>query len=156
MQETQMKHILDVINVARSARENGNHPFGAILVGPDQEVLLRVENTVVTEKDVTGHAETNLVREASKVYSAEFLASCTMYASTEPCAMCAGAIFWSNIRRVVFALSEDRLYQIVGDSPDVAIFSLPCREVFAHGRHDIEVVGPVDVPGAEEVHHGFW
>jgi tRNA(Arg) A34 adenosine deaminase TadA len=156
MQEIDLKYLREVVKVAWSARENGNHPFGAILVGPDQEILLRVENTVSTEKDVTGHAETNLVREASKIYSPEFLATCTMYASTEPCAMCAGAVFWSNIRRVVFALSEDRLYQLVGDKPDVAIFALPCREVFSHGRHEIEVVGPVDVPDAEDVHKGFW
>ncbi len=67
MQEIDLKYLREVVKVARSARENGNHPFGAILVGPDQEILLRVENTVSTEKDVTGHAETNLVREASKI-----------------------------------------------------------------------------------------
>jgi tRNA(Arg) A34 adenosine deaminase TadA len=156
MQEHDLKYVQEAIKVARMARENGNHPFGAVLVGPDHEILMTAENNVLTSGDVTGHAETNLVREASKKYSPEFLATCTMYASTEPCAMCAGATFWSNIRRVVFGLSESRLYQIVGDKPDVAVFSLPCREVFAHGRHEIEVVGPIADPEAEEVHRDFW
>ncbi len=156
MEADDIRFIRISIDAAREAREKGNHPFGAILVGPGGEVLLAAENTVVTGKDATGHAETNLVREATKVYTAEFLERCTMYASTEPCPMCAGAIFWSNIRRVVYGLGEDRLYQIIGANPDAVILSLPCREVFARGGHEVEVFGPVIEGEAEIVHDGFW
>jgi tRNA(Arg) A34 adenosine deaminase TadA len=98
------------IEVAKSAREKGNHPFGAVLADENGEVLLEAENNVVTERDITGHAETNLVREASKDYNQEDLLKCTLYASTEPCPMCAGAIYWSGIDReivVIGPLLED-------------------------------------------------
>jgi tRNA(Arg) A34 adenosine deaminase TadA len=81
------------IAVAARARANGNHPFGALLVGPDGAVLLEAENTVVTEHDATGHAERNLMSLASRRFPRELLAKCTMYTSTEPCAMCAGSVY---------------------------------------------------------------
>src|SRR6478672_12994990 len=92
------------IVVARQAREHGNHPFGALLADPDGNVLLSAENTVVTGTDATGHAETNLVRLASARYSTSELRGLTLYTSTEPCAMCSGAIYWSGIGTVVYAL----------------------------------------------------
>ncbi|MGB8648627.1 MAG: nucleoside deaminase [Anaerolineae bacterium] len=144
------------IQVAGRAREHGNHPFGAVLVGADGALLLEAENTVVTEQDVTGHAETNLVRLASRRYSRDFLAGCTLFTSTEPCAMCAGAIYWSNIGRVVFGLSEAGLARLTGHDPENPTLHLPCRELFARGRRTIEVVGPALEQQAEEVHHGFW
>ena len=141
-------------DLARQAREKGNHPFGALLADPDGKVLLTAENTVVTDKDITGHAETNLVREAAKLYEAEFLANCTLYTSTEPCPMCSGAIFWSNIRRVVFGLNQEGLYAITGGGENELI--LPCREVFAHGNKPIKVIGPLLEEEAIKVHIGFW
>jgi len=70
--------------------------------------------------------------------------------------MCAGAIYWSGIKRVVFALSEIDLYEIVGPSPDHLY--LPCREVFSHSQRKIEVLGPEPLleKEAREVHSGFW
>jgi tRNA(Arg) A34 adenosine deaminase TadA len=53
-------------------------------------ILLEAENTVVTDRNSTGHAETNLICMASKTYDPDFLAKCTLYTSTEPCPMCAG------------------------------------------------------------------
>jgi len=156
MNETDLKHLRTAIEVARRAREHGNHPFGAILVDENNQVLLDAENTVVTEKDCTGHAETNLIRLASQNYPPEQLAKCTLYTSTEPCAMCAGAIYWGNVNRVVFALSEVGLYELVGPSPDQMILS--SREVFAHSQRHIEVEGPAMELDAEAhaVHAGFW
>lgn len=142
------------IEVAQQARAHGNHPFGAVLVDADGHLLLAAENTVVSERDCTCHAETNLMRRATRQYSPEFLQSCTLYASTEPCPMCAGAIFWGNVRRVVYGLSEAGLYAMTGDSEDKLLLS--CREVFAHGSKDIEVVGPLLEEEAAQVHEGFW
>jgi len=149
-------HLRTAIEVARNAREHGNHPFGAILVDEHNQVLLQAENTVVTGRDCTGHAETNLMRLATQHFSAEKLAACTLYTSTEPCAMCAGAIHWGNVRRVVYALSEVDLYAIIGPSQDRLL--LPCREVFARSQHPIEVDGPVVelAVQARAVHEGFW
>jgi tRNA(Arg) A34 adenosine deaminase TadA len=91
------------VALAWQARANGNHPFGALLADGNGQVLLTAENSVVTESDVTGHAETNLVRLASAAYTSAELADLTLYTSTEPCAMCAGAIYWSGIGAVVYA-----------------------------------------------------
>lgn len=155
MNEDDQKFIRISIEVARKAREHGNHPFGAILVDKQGQILLTAENTVVTERDCTGHAETNLVRAASRIYDREFLATCTLYTSTEPCAMCAGAIFWSNIRRVVFGLSDASLIAMIGEVGE-NMLHLPCREVFAKGYKPITVVGPMLEDEAKSVHEGFW
>lgn len=156
MKPTDLQHLRTAIEVAQAARERGNHPFGAILVDENNQVLAQAENTVVTERDCTGHAETNLMRLASQRFSGEQLERCTLYTSTEPCAMCAAAIHWGNVRRVVYALSATSLYELVGPSPDHLM--LPCEEVFSRtGRHT-EVLGPaleLDEE-AKAVHYGFW
>jgi tRNA(Arg) A34 adenosine deaminase TadA len=156
MNSIDLDHLRTAIEIARQAREHGNHPFGALLVDEHDQVLLRVENTVVTGRDCTGHAETNLMRLASQHFPPEKLATCILYTSTEPCAMCAGAIHWGNVRRVVYAFSEVDLYNLIGPSPDHLLLS--CREVFAHGQRQVEVEGPaseLDVE-ARAVHEGFW
>jgi tRNA(Arg) A34 adenosine deaminase TadA len=156
MNDIDIKHLRSAIALAWRARQHGNHPFGAILVDEHNQVVLQVENTVNTGRDCTGHAETNLVRLASGQFSPEDLAHHTLYTSTEPCGMCAGAIHWSQIGRVVYALSEIDLYGMVGPSSEHLL--LPCREVFAHSKRPIEVLGPVAVLEAEAraVHENFW
>jgi tRNA(Arg) A34 adenosine deaminase TadA len=156
MNDFDLRHLRSAIDLARQARERGNHPFGALLVDQTGAVLLRAENTVVTGQDITGHAETNLMREASTRFPPKTLALCTLYASTEPCAMCAGAIHWGGVGRVVFALSQSELYDMVGPSPRHLL--LPCRDVFARTTNPIEVIGPsfeLDAD-ARAVHVGFW
>ena len=143
------------IQAAQQARDHGNHPFGAVLAGPDGHILLTAENTVNTDQDVTAHAETNLVRIAARQYEADFLAECTLYASAEPCPMCAGAIYWGNIRRVVFGLNQEGLYDLTRSKADDTLL-LPCREVFAHGGKPTEVLGPLLEEEARSVHLGFW
>ena len=142
------------MDVARRAREHGNHPFGAVLADEQGHVLLEAENTVTTDNDCTGHAELNLMRMASQQYSFKVLSRCTLYASTEPCPMCAGSIFWGGVGRVVYALSEEELYALTGDSPHKLLLS--CRDVFARGGRPIEVVGPTLEKEARQVHEGFW
>jgi tRNA(Arg) A34 adenosine deaminase TadA len=142
------------IAIARRAREHGNHPFGALLADEQGRVLLEAENSVNTESDCTGHAELNLMRLASRQYTFDDLARCTLYTSTEPCPMCSGAIFWGGVGRVVYALSEAGLYAMTGDSPHK--LPLACREVFAHGGRPIEVLGPAIEDEARQVHEGFW
>jgi len=156
MKNVDIEDLKLAIAVAWRAREHGNHPFGAVLVNAHNQVVLEAENTVITERDSTGHAETNLVRMATHLFSPEELAHHTLYTSTEPCGMCAGAIHWSQIRRVVYALSEGDLYDIVGPSPEHLL--LPCRQVFAHSKRPIEVIGPCAELEAEAraVHEDFW
>lgn len=144
------------VSIARDARGHGNHPFGALLADAAGEVLLTAENTVVTESDATGHAETNLVRLASRRFSQPELAVSTLYTSTEPCAMCSGAIYWSGIGSVVYALAEETLYEMTGADAENPTLVLPCRTVFAAGQRTVRVEGPYDIAEAVEVHAGFW
>jgi tRNA(Arg) A34 adenosine deaminase TadA len=143
-------------DLARRARERGNHPFAAILVAPSGEVLLEAENEYLPDRDATAHAERLLATRASRAFDAKVLASCTMYASAEPCAMCAGAVYWAGIGRVVYGLSERRLKEITGDHPENPTLDLPCRAVFAAGQRGVEVVGPALEAEAALVHDGAW
>ena len=149
-------HLLAAIELARRARANGNEPFGALLVDGDGTVVLQAENTVVTRSDCTGHAETNLMRMASERFDPDFLRRCTLYTSTEPCAMCAAAIYFGDVRRVVFALSSDELDRLTGSNPEKMRLPMSCREVFARGEHQVDVSGPHLAEHAQAVHAGFW
>jgi len=155
MSENDLKFIKAAIDVAWKARDKGNHPFGAILVDEQWDKIMVAENSVVTDQDVTGHAELNLVRAATKKFDPEFLAKCSIYTSTEPCPMCAGAIYWGNVRRVVYGLSEGGLYELIGDDNE-EVLNLPCRELFDYGFKTIEVIGPILEEEAKKVHAGFW
>ncbi len=144
------------IAVADKSRREGNHPFGAILVGPDGAVLMESMNAFGVEGDSTGHAERTLMTRASIAYGADFLAGCTMYASAEPCAMCAGAAYWAAIGRVVHGMSERALKALIGPHPENLTLDLPCREVFAAGQRAVEVIGPLLEAESARVHEGFW
>ena len=151
-----LRHLTRAIELAGSAREHGNHPFGSLLVDRNGEVVLEAENSVVTGRDVTAHAELNLVREASARFTPQQLGACTLFTSTEPCAMCAGAIFWSGIGRVVFALSSATLGAIVQDPTGALTLAMSCREVFDRGGRTVDVRGPLIEDQARVVHEGFW
>src|SRR4029450_8895858 len=84
------------------------------------------------------------------------LAQATLYSSAEPCAMCAGAVYWAGLGRVIYALSEARLLTLTGDPPANPTLALPCREVFARGQRAIVVVGPLLEDEAAAPHLGFW
>jgi tRNA(Arg) A34 adenosine deaminase TadA len=144
------------LEIAREARAAGNHPFGAILTGPDGAVLMQAGNAHGDAGDRTGHAERVLMTRASLAYTAEFLALCTMYASAEPCAMCAGAAYWAGVGRVVYGLSERDLGVLIGPHPENLTMDLPCRIVLGAGQRPVEVVGPLLEQEARAVHEGFW
>jgi tRNA(Arg) A34 adenosine deaminase TadA len=144
------------IALADRARAGGNHPFGALLATADGRVALEAENTVGTTRDVTGHAETNLVSAATRRFSREELGTMTLVTSCEPCAMCSGAIYWSTIGAVVYGLSERGLLELTGDDPENPTLDLPCRTVLASGQRTIRVTGPLLEAEAAASHAGFW
>jgi tRNA(Arg) A34 adenosine deaminase TadA len=155
MTESDLRFLRQAITVSERSRADGNHPFGAVLVIND-EVVLEAANTVRTTRDATGHAETNLLRQASMTIPAALLANATLYSSCEPCAMCAGALYWTGIRRLVYALSEERLYALTGANNENPTMRLPCREVLSRGQRQIEVAGPALEDEAARAHLGFW
>src|ERR1700681_1164452 len=142
--------------VARRALSHGNHPFAAILVDQNHNVLIEAENGYMPAHDGTAHAERLLATQACTPLSPDILRNATLYSSAEPCAMCAGAIYWAGIGRLVYGLSEHRLRIITGNHPENPTLDLPCREVFKRGQRPTEVVGPLLEDEAEAVHAGAW
>ena len=136
--------------LARSAVARGNHPFGALL-WKDGDVLMEAENTVVTQMDVTGHAELNLVRIASKRLDPETLTGSTLYTSTEPCIMCQGAIYWAGIPRIIYGVAGSSLAALQGAS-----WHVPSRESYQRMRAAIEVTGPILEDVGMGIHKRFW
>ena len=135
------RHIRQVIEIAKSARANGNRPFGALLVSGSGETLASAENSQLTENQVLAHAEMVLLHEAVRQFDPEVLRGSTIYTSAEPCAMCSGAIFWSGIGRLVFGLSGEKLHQLAEMSPDMLVAS--SSDVLAQAGRKVDVVGPV-------------
>jgi tRNA(Arg) A34 adenosine deaminase TadA len=141
---------------ARRAMAHGNHPFGAVLVDRDGKALLEVENGYMPARDGTAHAERLLATQACTTLEPEILRHATLYSSAEPCAMCAGAIYWAGIGRLVYGLSEHRLGALTGNHPENPTLNLPCRKVFESGQRATEVVGPLLEDEAAALHEGVW
>lgn len=157
LSETDLAHLRESIRVADETRARGAHPFGSIVVSAAGEIVASCgNNSLPPDGDPTQHAELRAVAEAFRVLGAEGMVGSTLFTSAEPCAMCSGAAYWCGIDRVVYALSEHRLLELTGDHPENPTFSLPCREVFARGQREIEVVGPVLEDEAARAHLGFW
>jgi tRNA(Arg) A34 adenosine deaminase TadA len=142
--------------VARRALTHGNHPFGAVLVDRNRNVLIEAENGYMPDHDGTAHAERLLATRACTTLDVDILKTATLYSSAEPCAMCAGAIYWAGIGRLVYGLSEHRLRAVTGNHPENPTLDLPCREVFGSGQRATEVVGPLLEDEAEALHAGVW
>ncbi|MBK3666850.1 nucleoside deaminase [Bradyrhizobium diazoefficiens] len=142
--------------VARRSLTHGNHPFGCIVVDAGGTVLIETENGYLPDHDATAHAERLAATQACRTLNHEVLARSTLYSSAEPCAMCAGAIYWAGIGRVVYGLSEHRLRGITGNHPENPTLDLPCREVFASGQRPTEVIGPLLEDEAAALHDGVW
>ncbi|GLH31828.1 MULTISPECIES: nucleoside deaminase [unclassified Pseudomonas] len=145
------------MRLAEQSKARGRHPFAAIVADAEGRVIASAgNNSMPPEGDPTQHAELVAAALAAKALPPEALANCTLYTSAEPCCMCAGAVYWTGIGRVVYALSEHTLLGLTGDHPENPTFSLPCREVFARGQRDVIVHGPLLEDEAAAAHKGFW
>jgi tRNA(Arg) A34 adenosine deaminase TadA/ADP-ribose pyrophosphatase YjhB (NUDIX family) len=126
----------EAIGLARRAREQGEDPFAALLVRGGVVVYRAIEGTVAAG-DPTAHAELRLIREYCRQAGLFSLEGYTLYASAEPCPMCAGAIHWARLARVVFSVSQEMLQQMSGGRPKPSM----ARAVAGYGR--MEIVGPL-------------
>ncbi len=137
-------------DLARQAMAHGDHPFGALLVCEGAVVLTAV-NTVHSNRDVTQHAELNLVSQAGRVLGYAALTDSILYTSTEPCAMCTGAIFWAGISTIVYGCSAESLGQLAGGS-----FVVPSRQLLAKATRPTHIVGPVLETEGIAIHQAYW
>ena len=92
---------------AELALERGEVPVGAIVIANNQ-IIARAHNLTETLNDVTAHAEMQAITAAADAIGGKYLKDCTMYVTMEPCQMCAGALYWAQIKRVVFGATDDK------------------------------------------------
>lgn len=149
-----VRHLRRANEVALRAQGLGHHPFGAILVGPDHESVLLEQCNI----DTVNHAESTLARNAATNYTADYLWQCTLYTNVEPCCMCAGTMYWANIGRVVFGMTERQLLDHTGNHAENPTMSVDSAYVFAHGQKPVQLIGPVDeiAPEIAAMQRAFW
>ena len=144
-------------DVASRSRAAGDHPFGSLLADGEGRALMEQGNGYTSEGgDRTAHAERLLASRSARAYDLKFLASCTLYTSAEPCAMCAGAIYWAGIGRVVYGQTEKALKAQTGAHEENPTLDLPCALVFAAGQRPTEIVGPLLEEEAAQLQADFW
>ena len=133
---------------AEQARLEGDRPFGALIAEHGGRLLALGRNREASNADPTAHAEVDALRKLGPRALAG-AAGLTLYASGEPCPQCAAAIFYSGIRRVVYAVGADTMRAC--EEEGAPVLKMGCREVFAAGSHPVCVVGPVEVELGREV-----
>jgi len=144
-------------DVARRSRAAGDHPFGSVLADGEGNLIMEQANGYTSEGgDRTAHAERLLASRAARSHDLAFLARCTLYTSAEPCAMCAGAIYWAGIGRVVYGQTEKALKDETGAHEENPTLDLPCEIVFEAGQRPTEVVGPMLEDEAAQLQADFW
>ena len=148
---TDEEYLREAIELAREAVSNGNTPFGSLLVVGD-EVVKRSKNTTVTENDITAHPELKLARWAACELDPDDLADCTMYTSTEPCEMCAAAIYYAGLNRVVYSVSGESLARVRG----AAESGIACKDVIRRKGGTMVIDGPVLETEGIRVHEEFY
>jgi tRNA(adenine34) deaminase len=156
LNERDATYLRQAIEWSNTARARGNRPFGAIVVAQSGEVLTQAYNCGSETHDLTAHAETTAVRQLGLKYDRETLRHATLYSSGEPCVMCAGAIFWSGIGRVVFGIDAERLRIFRGEVTEQKDVQLSCRDVFNASPHPIDCIGPALIEESTTPHVGAW
>ena len=151
--EQMIRHLRHANRVAKTAMAKGSHPFGAILVAPDNETVLMEQGNINT----VNHAESTMARLAAEKYDSDFLWECTLYTTAEPCAMCAGTQYWANIGKLVYGITERQLLAYTGSHSENPTMDVPCRTIYEHSQKALQVWGPIEELAAEscDLHHAF-
>lgn len=97
----------EALKEAQVAFDKNEVPVGAVIV-LNKTIIAKTHNLTEQLTDVTAHAEIQAITAASEFLGAKYLKKCTMYVTLEPCAMCAGALAWAQIDRIVFGASDDK------------------------------------------------
>lgn len=143
-------YVRRAIELAASAVETGNTPFGSLLV-TDGVVLREAENTTLTDRDISAHPEFKLARWAARELDHETRRETTMYTSTEPCPMCASAIVYADLGRVVYSVAGSTLAEV-----REGVIDIPCAEVVDRGDGATTVDGPVLESEGMTVHEDYF
>ena len=96
------------LDEAHLAFDRGEIPVGAVVVSNSGRIIARAHNLTETLSDVTAHAEMQAITAAANTLGGKYLTDCTLYVTVEPCVMCAGALGWAQVSRVVYGCSDDK------------------------------------------------
>jgi len=133
--------------LAEQAIEQGDEPFSALLVVNNQ-IVAKANNEVIRLQDPTKHAEIEVIKKGLNIIKSVGTNNITLYSSTEPCPMCAGAIYWCGIKRVVFGCSIEKFSEICD-----AGLVVPCRSILCNRRKSIDVIGPILEKESANIHN---
>ena len=122
---------------AIDAKKLDDGPFGALILDEQNEIIARAGNTTNSENSITYHAEINAIQQAEYKRGKGKLRGCTLVSSAEPCPMCASAIAWSGLHKVIYGVSIEALKSVGIDQIDIG-----CREILEKANHPITVIGP--------------
>lgn len=101
-------YMQEALREARRALEEGEIPIGAVVVSPRGDIIGRGHNLTETLRDVTAHAEMQALTAAADAIGGKYLTDCTLYVTVEPCVMCAGALGWAQVGRVVYGTGDEK------------------------------------------------
>ena len=139
-------HMQCAFELARTAVDRGDRPFGSVLVR-DDEIVMEASNRVRTESDVRRHPELHLAYRAMREFDPDERAETVMYTSTEPCPMCAGGLRYAGLGRVVYSVSNDEMSGFSGHDEPVRSSEI------LDGVTD--VVGPICQAEGLAIHESF-
>lgn len=132
---TDIYYMQQALKEARYAFDEGEIPIGAVVVCNDS-IVARAHNLTERLKDVTAHAEIMAITSAANYLGGKYLTECTLYVTLEPCVMCAGALSWAQIGRIVFGATDEkrgfsRIGGILHPKTDVigGVMSGECKEL---------------------------
>lgn len=145
------------IALSEAAVAGGGRPFGALVTDRDGRIVAQARAVAsVDPRDWTAHSEMQALRAASAALTWDELGRATIYASSEPCPMCAAAIYWCNIRRLVFCVSEPAMRALRAPYERAAGIAMRCEEIFGRCDRQVQVIGPVIEDEGLPVHRRFW
>jgi tRNA(Arg) A34 adenosine deaminase TadA len=139
-------HMQRAFELARTAVDRGDRPFGSVLVR-DDEIIMEASNRVLTESDVRRHPELHLAHRAMREFDPDERAEIAMYTSTEPCPMCAGGLRYAGLGRVVYSVSNDEVSDFSGHEEPVR-----SSEILDSVT---DVVGPICQAEGLAIHEAF-
>ncbi len=140
------RHVRSAIDLARTAADRGDHPFGSVLVR-DDTVVAEASNRVVTEDDLRRHPELDLAVRAVREATPAERARTVMYTSTEPCPMCAGGLRSAGLARIVYSVGAPEVAAFTGSDPSVRAATILDGIT--------EVTGPVANEAGRAVHEDY-
>ena len=149
------RHLRRSFALAQEARARGDGAYGAVLLSADGRGVFEARNTAPTTGDASAHAEMNALRDAAARHGAAALQGATLYASCEPCPMCAAAAHLGGVSRVVFGIRASELPRARGGPLPWPPVDIPAAEVARRGGDRMVVEGPCLEDEAAAPHAGL-